>query len=83
MLKTNLQRTDLAMFFITTCGYLKTSVNKCSTSVDSSDGVKKTVNMSDQKVKFYELFDKYYSENEKKKTKIINQDLFDKVLNAI
>ena len=37
--------------------------------------------MSDQKVKFYELFDKYCSENEKK-TKIITQDLYDKVLNV-
>ena len=33
--------------------------NLCRTSVDSSDGVNKTVKMSDQKVKFYELFDKY------------------------
>ena len=40
--------------------------------------------MSDQKVKFYELFDKYCSENEKKKQpKIITTDLYDKVLNAI
>ena len=38
--------------------------------------------MTDQKVKFYELFDKFCSENEKK-TKIITQDLYDKVLNAI
>ena len=37
--------------------------------------------MSDQKVKFYELLDKYCSENGKK-TKIITQDLYDKVLNA-
>ena len=60
MLKTNLQRTDLII------AYLKTSDNKCRTSVDSSDGVNKTVKMSDQKVKFYEFFDKYCSENEKK-----------------
>ena len=33
-------------------------------------------------MKFYELFDKCCSENEKK-TKIINQDLYDKVSNAI
>ena len=39
--------------------------------------------MSDQKMKFYELFDKYCSENEKKTLKIITQDLYDKVLNAI
>ena len=39
--------------------------------------------MSDQKVKFYELFLKYCSENKKKQTKIITQDLYDKVLNAI
>ena len=39
--------------------------------------------MSDQKMKFYELFDKYCSENEKKTPKIITQDLYDKVLNAI
>ena len=34
-------------------------------------------------MKSYELFDKYCSENEKKTTKIITQDLYDKVLNAI
>ena len=38
--------------------------------------------MSDQKVKFYELFYRYCSDNEKK-TKVITQDLYDKVLNAI
>ena len=34
--------------------------------------------MSDQKVKFYELFDKYCSDNEKK-TEVITQDLYNKV----
>ena len=38
--------------------------------------------MSDKKVKLYELFDKYCSENEKE-AKIITQDLYNKVLNAI
>ena len=42
---------------------------KGRTSVDSCDGVSKTVKMSDQKMKFYDLFDKYCSENEKKKLK--------------
>ena len=37
--------------------------------------------MSEQKVKFYELLDKYCSEQ--KKTCVITQDLYDKVLNAI
>ena len=32
-------------------------INKCRKRVDSSDGVNKTVKMSDQKMKFYELFD--------------------------
>ena len=41
--------------------------------------------MSDQKVKFYELFDKYCSRTKmrKKTPKIITQDLYDKVFNAI
>ena len=68
MLKTNLQRTDLIML-LRYYSYLKTSVKKCRASVDSSDGVNKTVKMSDQKVKFYELFDKNCSENDKKKLK--------------
>ena len=37
--------------------------------------------MSEQKVKFNELLDKYCSEQ--KKTCVITQDLYDKVLNAI
>ena len=37
--------------------------------------------MSEQKVKFYELLDMYCSEQ--KKTCVITQDLYDKVLNAI